>query len=190
MAEMTRIGTVEATRRPRGMRLGSLMIVIAIVAVGLSAATLNRFIMLERIETTLAFLAGATVAMVAYRLCPPRPPIGRLLSEPGFLACAMASLMLTGATLGSLVLGIIWKFVHGRPIMAALGMLFGAMPDWSYLVGLTVAVSWIVLGAIRGWTAEPTTADRLGRAIGWAWILLAPAGVLLRFMMLLGYLAG
>ena len=77
---MSRIGTVEAVSRPRGMRLGTLMIVIAIVAVGFSAVTLNQFILLERIESALGCLAGATVAMVAYRLYPPHPPIGRLLA--------------------------------------------------------------------------------------------------------------
>jgi hypothetical protein len=190
MRDIAASETVAGVRHPRGMRLSTLMIVVAVVAVCSTLATLAPARLLQRIESALPVLAGATLALVAYRLWPPRPPLDRLMGEPGFLACGVASIMLVGAAAGSLVLGLVWRVASGTTAPSLARALLDSLADWSYLVGLAVLVAWIVLGVVRGWKAEKTVADRTGRAIGWAWVLLAPAGMVLRLMIVLKVLAG
>ena len=96
---------------------------------------------------------GFMVAQPLLRLLHPRPEPRRLMRQSGFVACmvSMAAALLAFAIMGSdwfseLALSLVPIRVVGR-------MLF-----------------WIVLG-LPPWRAEPSWIDRLGRAVGWGWII-------------------
>jgi hypothetical protein len=48
------------------------------------------------------------------------------------------------------------------------------LPPWSFLV-FALFLLWPLLG-IPPWRAEPTWIDRLGRAVGWGWIVVQAGG--------------
>ena len=56
------------------------------------------------------------------------------------------------------------------PIYPFSGRIFVAYGD---RIGFTVAGAWLALILIGRWQSEPTWIDRLGRAIGCLWIVLA-----------------
>jgi hypothetical protein len=142
------------------------------------------------IRATLPFLAVATLSIFAFRLLPPRPTLARLARQPGALACGVASLFLIAPVGGSLT-WVLFRSLSAGPgsLWTNASEVYDVMSDWGYLIGLAVAVAWVVLGAVQGWRAEPSAFDRAGRFLGWSWVVLAPVEMAVRFMILLGSLS-
>jgi hypothetical protein len=145
------------------------------------------------IDATLPFLAVATLGLVALRLRPPRPALGRLVRQPGFLACGVASLFLIAPVGGALTWVVFQGLLRGPRALGAatsqaVAQVYEAMADWGYLIGFAVAVVWVVLGAILRCRSEPDVYDRAGRSLGWAWAVLAPLTVAVRLEYWLGLL--
>ena len=102
-------------------------------------------------------LTALSVACVAIRLRPPRPPLRRLARQPGFAALfAMAVAMPTIWLAGHLPMasGIGWI----RPDLLALVAMHG--------VGFAVLWSWLTLYLIGCWRPSRDWSDRIGRAAG------------------------
>ena len=100
----------------------------------------------------LPLIAFGTPTVLLMRLRRPRPAWRELFRQPGFVAC----LSVLSALL--IVVDLSW-----------LGML---IPDWLSL-GHAVTASWALLIVSRRWRSEAGWIDRLGRAIGVAWIVWA-----------------
>jgi hypothetical protein len=91
-------------------------------------------------------LATLTVAVLVMRLRRPRPPLRKLVRLQGTAACLMA---LSSAIFLPLV---------------------DASRDRTPLI-VAGAWAWLGLKETGFWRPEPTWIDRLGRALGWAWII-------------------
>ena len=96
---------------------------------------------------------GLMVAQPLLRLRHPRPEPRRLLRQSGFVACMVS---MAGALVAFAIMGSDW-FSE-----SALGL--GPIR----VVGLILL--WIVSG-LPPWRTEPSWIDRLGRAVGWGWIV-------------------
>jgi hypothetical protein len=98
---------------------------------------------------------GLTVAQTLLRLRLPRPPLRLVVREAGFVTCvaALVGYFLTNdvQSIGDIVL-----------------------PHWSF-VALALLLLWPALG-LPPWHAEPSWIDRLGRAVGWGWIIVEAGG--------------
>ena len=57
-------------------------------------------------------------------------------------------------------------------------------------IGLSVLVAWLVLGFVYGWKGQATWVDRAGRAVGLAWLVLAPLGLVLHLVRGIAVLQG
>jgi hypothetical protein len=114
-----------------------------------------------------------TMALLVLRNRQPRPPWRRLMRRPGTMACLAPSCG--------------WAF---GVMFAAAAMADGGADElrwpgspglWievfslaaSFLAGFAVAITWIILVAIRRWHPEPSWLDRLGRLAGAGWIALS-----------------
>ena len=133
MQVTARSETIGVAKRLRGMRLSSLMTLIAGAALCFTFVRPDPVIVPERIDAALPCLALATVALVAVRLSPPRPPLEKLFRQSGFLASGVASVLLVGAAAGSLVTSVVgWIFsgVNASGSSSALlGTLFRSLGD-------------------------------------------------------------
>ena len=103
-----------------------------------------------------------TPALIAVRLRKPRPRWRRAIRQPGL----QANLVICLATASGL-----------------LGSRWGDKPEWSGLltvigvgqvdlVGPMLIAGWVLTALSGARRPEPSTIDRLGRAAGWAWIVL------------------
>ncbi len=108
-----------------------------------------------------------TLALLALRLAPPRPPSRRLVRQPGTIACAaaVAALALQGA----------WDL---KPIL--LDPPRGAAFIWTvqsilspYTIAFAVAGSWLALAIAGRWRPEPSLIDRAGRFVAACWMIAA-----------------
>ncbi len=104
-------------------------------------------------ESLVPLLVCVTPAALLFRLRRPRPAWGRILRQPGAIAC----LSVLAATL--LVVDLTWLGV--------------SIPTRFINMGGVVTASWFVLLVTRRWRSEPGWVDRLGRAVGVGWIVLA-----------------
>jgi len=113
------------------------------------------------LSALLPFLATWTLAAVVIRLRQPRPRLRKLVRQPGTIACvtAMTSVGLQAMWILPL-LAVGDRFLHPRTLFITYG------PN----VGLTVLGAWITLALGGWWRSEPSWIDRLGRALGLAWI--------------------
>jgi hypothetical protein len=139
----------------------------------------------DAIEQLPPILASFSVTVLALRYLPPRPPLRRLLRQPGTIACAVASLFLvptSAAVLGS-------HLASGLPLEVAWARAVRDLrPEYltgaAAAIGLAVAVAWVALAATERWRPEPSWIDRLGRLLGAFWIAMVPGGLfvaLIRF---------
>ena len=108
-------------------------------------------------------LLGLMIAQPLLRLRRPRPPLSDVARQSGFLVC---------------LIGI------------ALVCLLLSMGDWWFSgVALTLGMTrviilfmiWPLLG-LRPWHTEPSWIDRLGRGVGWGWIVAIAAMAVLEGM--------
>jgi hypothetical protein len=92
-------------------------------------------------------------AVLLLRLLPPRPPPRLLARQPGFWACV--------AAVATVVVAHWIEAAMRRPCVLPV-----AIPG-------SVAIAWLALAVCRRWAAEKSWLDRLGRAIGLAWLALS-----------------
>jgi hypothetical protein len=202
--------TDTGTSAPRrtGLRLVDVMLLVAAAAIALYwvRAVVTAFVgfrpatprvvaelALRLIDATLPALAVAAVALTVLGLRPPRPPLRKLALRPGWLACAVVTCLILAAVAGTansalLATLAMSPFASGISPVRLIDRLFETQTYWGYLCGLAVAVAWIALGSLGRRHAEPNWEDRLGRAVGWGWIVLSPLATALRFVILLGLL--
>lgn len=108
-------------------------------------------------------LLGLMVAQPMIRLRRPRPPMSEVIRQSGFVTCLIG--------------------------LALVAMLMSLGDAWFSGVALTVGLTrvlillmlWPLLG-LRPWRAEPSWVDRLGRAVGWGWILALLGGAVLEYL--------
>ena len=103
--------------------------------------------------------AAWTVATLLLRFRSPRPPLRRLMRQPGAVAaCAAAPGIAIGAAHYLLELHDAYS-VHSAPFR-----------DTTYALGWAVGASWIVLALSGRWRPERSWLDRLGLALGVYWV--------------------
>jgi hypothetical protein len=114
-----------------------------------------------------------SLVLIPLRLIGTRPRWRRLARQPGLVAslAVATALGFMAMVTGVALLGIGRNILGGFPEMLLLLALF--------FFGVAVLASWVTLVAGRRWRPEPSWVDRLGRALGIFWILLAIASPLL-----------
>lgn len=121
-------------------------------------------------------LAVWSIAVLGLRLVPPRPPLRRVVLQPGAAACGAVAFVFTIYTFRYLVIsaagcrGIPWYLFRAG---GGLGpeMIGNTIVSVPYHV--VVMAVWGVLFLSRRCRPEPSWIDRTGRILGLAWILLA-----------------
>jgi hypothetical protein len=127
----------------------------------------------------LPFLVLGSLSVFALRLQPPRPDLRQLLREPGWVACAVATLAII--PIGTMVFAT--HLFSGRPVTYALVRAVDDLKPENLsvlatLIGLAVLVAWTVMKARGLWRPEATWIDRSGRVLGGGWILMILGGML------------
>lgn len=108
-------------------------------------------------------LAWLTLAWLLIRLWPPRPPLRIVLRQPGWAACSSGGLLVALGLLAGWLQSIQTRhLVVWRP-----GLWYDPL---TLAVGAAVLGAWMHGCCAGRWRAEAHWIDRLGRAIGVAWI--------------------
>jgi hypothetical protein len=126
--------------------------------------------------STLNFHLGSvlcywTLGFLVLRMRRPRPRLGRLWRQPGFVATCAASTVI--------LIILLEKFIwHRNNIMHylegdRLAYLFQPALGSSPQPGPAVAAAWTILILSGRWRPEASWVDRCGRLIGGLWVLLA-----------------
>lgn len=112
--------------------------------------------MLEEILVGLlsSVLLGLTLALPLLRLRRPRPPFREVVRQSGFVAC----LAVIAGTLITVDLWAVANIDVGYWVVVASGLM----------------LAWPLLGMFP-WRPEASWIDRLGRAVGWGWIIVLAA---------------
>lgn len=111
------------------------------------------------------FLLAWTLAFLPIRLRRPRPSRRRLFLQPGMAACIAVAVV-------AAVDGLSWAYYWGK--FGSDGpsqMLERFWRGHSQHPGPAVGLCWLGLVISRRWRPEPTWIDRLGRFLGFLWIL-------------------
>jgi hypothetical protein len=117
-------------------------------------------------------MASWSLALIPLRLIGPRPRWRRLARQPGLVAAlAVATALGFVAMLTAVIfLGRAWGSLSGFEDLALIFL--------PVVFGMAVLAAWVALVAGRRWRPEPSWVDRLGRALGLLWILIALASPL------------
>jgi hypothetical protein len=128
-------------------------------------------------EFSVLGLSTLTIAQIAFRLLPPRPTWHQLMRQPGWIAC------LSAAPVMSILITRHWlawaiERALGYPGLTLSAFALGPS-SWfpgssAQAAGTAVVASWLILRLGGRWRGEPGWVDRLGRAIGVAWIATIP----------------
>jgi hypothetical protein len=106
--------------------------------------------------------AAWTLAALVLRLRPPRPPLRRLMRQPGAVA-VFAAMMLILVGVIHYLLDLHNPSLHGVPFEYT-----------SFSLGCGVGAAWWILALSMRWRAERSWIDRLGRVLGAYWIVMVP----------------
>jgi hypothetical protein len=160
------------TRRP-----GILDAMILVAATGLGLALLRatlarswfasfpketRFAQIG-IYTAVPILVVWTPTLLVLRLRHPRPRWRRLGSQPGMVGSSAATLVLC--------LGLLPLIPPDEWLLMSLPFDPRASFFYRGYPGYGVAGAWVILALCERWRAEASWLDRLGRAVGWGWII-------------------
>ena len=95
-------------------------------------------------------LLGLTLVQPFLRLRRPRPPVRNLVRQSGFVVCLAV--------------------IVGTLIFIDLGWVARIDVSWEAILASALLLFWPVLG-LPPWRWEASWIDRLGRAVGWGWIV-------------------
>jgi hypothetical protein len=112
------------------------------------------------IQLLSSLLVGFMVAQPLLRLRHPRPKPRQLIRQSGFVACMVSM----GAALAAFAI-------------VGMGWFSQSVLSLRVMRGLALLLFWIVVG-IPPWQSEASWIDRLGRAVGWGWIIAIAAQAL------------
>lgn len=168
--------------RPRPFGVGDAMILVAAMAVGTLAVRwslttladlranvagvspgMRRFLYIQYAGSAFnPYLGVVTVALLVIRLRPPHPGWRRIGRQPGFVACAVATVAMAieAVWIGAL-LAMGSRFIHISTIFVS----------YAQQVSFAAAGGWIALAVSGRWRTEPGWIDRTGCIIGMLWIL-------------------
>jgi hypothetical protein len=121
----------------------------------------------------LPVMVSWTLVLIPLRLIGTRPRWRRLARQPGLVACLAVA---TALGFLAMIAGVALLEI-GRDNLAGFEDVAIFLPP--PFLGLAVLASWVTLVAGRRWRPEPSWVDRLGRALGLLWILLALTSPLL-----------
>jgi hypothetical protein len=134
------------------------MILIAATAFGFAESRVPSSDRFERgLVTLISLLMWTSVACLLLRLRQPRPPLGRLINQPGTSACLTAAI--ASGLLHLLALSSPTRFVSH---------LIGS----AFLGGFAVLAVWVVQKFGGDLEPESGWVDRLGVALGFGWVAL------------------
>jgi hypothetical protein len=105
------------------------------------------------IQLLSSLLVGFMVAQPLLRLRHPRPEPRQLIRQSGFVACMVSM----GSALAAFAI-------------VGMGWFSQSVLSLRVMRGLALMLFWIVVG-IPPWQSEASWIDRLGRAVGWGWII-------------------
>jgi hypothetical protein len=111
------------------------------------------------------FVLPLTFALIPLRLRRPRPPLDRIMLQPGMAACSAVAIV----TAIRLVAWATCELPRWTELAASTVPRF-----WngdSNHPGAAVAMTWLGLALSRWWRPERSWIDRLGRFIGVLWLL-------------------
>jgi hypothetical protein len=182
--------------RPFGLTDAMILVVAAVAALSVNRLNWPGFVQRWRhpvdahdsiehiLDLVMPHLAAGTIALLVIRLRSPRPPCRRLARQPGTVACmvGLAVLLAIACWLGmTAVTGRVPEF--SEHATRAGGHSAGSFPLFPFSgrslvaygdrIGFAVAGAWLSLWLSGRWRAEPTWIDRLGRTVGWLWLLIA-----------------
>src|SRR5205823_256298 len=115
-------------------------------------------------------LIAGSLGFPAIRLVRPRPRWARLMRQPGMAAACAAWVVIVTHLAG---MAAVWLNDPQRPARPIAAPLRSFWYVYRLPVGPAVAAVWLALALGGRWRPERSWVDRLGRAIGWAWIGLA-----------------
>ena len=113
------------------------------------------------VELLCSVLLGLTLVQPLMRLRSPRPLFRELVRQSGFVVCLAA--------------------IVGTLVFVDLGSLAIVGDSLVFVPAAVLLLLWPVLG-LPPWHAERSWIDRLGRAVGWGWIVAAASVMLLGFL--------
>ena len=102
-------------------------------------------------------LVSWTLAFFIMRLRKPRPPLRRLVRQPGMVACEVWLLGMS--------LGICITMFEAQPHVGLVVVV---------LTACAIPVAWAILALLGRLEAEPSWIDRLGRGLGVCWAVVIP----------------
>jgi hypothetical protein len=122
-----------------------------------------------------------TISALIVRLRRPRPPVRRILRQPGAIACAAAVAVAVLESVRAVVFDVVWLLDSANDVFAVFARKMGSW-DWADLlwsvywnlptrIGHTVTVIWLVLILSGRWYPARDWIDRLGRILGAFWIV-------------------
>jgi hypothetical protein len=162
---------IQGHQSSRRFGLADILIVMSALALTLSMLRIHWFTRFTyRIAWTLAgqiideifvgllsaVLLGLTLVQPVLRLSRPRPPFREIMRQSGLVAC----------------LGII----IGTLIATDLSWLAGVDVGYWFILAALSLLLWPLLG-VYPWRPEASWIDRLGRAVGWGWIIATAAAI-------------
>lgn len=124
----------------------------------------------------------------------PRPSYRRLIRQPGFIACVAVSLVITIRVTGFLTLllrtalknltllnldsyeafTIPFTRLSKGPILTFAAYAGPFFSTTAFGASAAVASAWLLLYASGRWRSEANWLDRMGRLLGWFWIVIIP----------------
>jgi len=126
------------------------------------AVSLGRFVNI----VLLSFLFFLLHAFLILRLKRPHAPLGLLIGQPGFAACATP----VAFFLTFLPLELFVPSGFARQVVEIAAQVF---------IAAAVPLAWVSLIATRRWVPEPSWIDRSGRVVGALWMICVPAHMIM-----------